>query len=151
MARHDGHYRNRYLGAGLNGVEKKNGDKDIWGLRGIIDLDLSETTMLRVIGSYSHDNSQNTPGITYGALLPGTTGPGPYSRTQTCSGARILRSADCISDVQATNPALLAVLGREAGTGITNLTPKELGIRGRSEERRVGKGCGSTGESRRSP
>src|SRR3546814_4262119 len=65
---------NRYLGAGLNGVEKKNGDKDIWGLRGIIDLDLSETTMLRVIGSYSHDNSQNTPGITYGALLPGTTG-----------------------------------------------------------------------------
>src|SRR3546814_9995731 len=52
MARHDGHYRNRYLGAGLNGVEKKNGDKDIWGLRGIIDIDLSETTMLRVIGSY---------------------------------------------------------------------------------------------------
>src|SRR3546814_6630200 len=68
MARHDGHYRNRYLGAGLNGVEKKNGDKDIWGLRGIIDLDLSETTMLRVIGSYSHDNSQNTPGITYGEI-----------------------------------------------------------------------------------
>src|SRR3546814_2237297 len=107
MARHDGHYRNRYLGAGLNGVEEKNGDKDIWGLRGIIDLDLSETTMLRVIGSYSHDNSHNTPGITYGALLPGTTGPGPYSRTQQCRGARILRSADCISDVQATHPALL--------------------------------------------
>src|SRR3546814_3009903 len=70
-------------------------------------------------------------------------------RTQTCSGARILRSADCISDVQATNPALLAVLGREAGTGITNLTPKELGIR--SEERRVGKECVSTGRSRWSP
>src|SRR3546814_4293535 len=69
MARHDGHYRNRYLGAGLNGVEKKNGDKDIWGLRGIIDLDLSEKTMLRVIGSYSHDNSQKTPGNQNGALL----------------------------------------------------------------------------------
>src|SRR3546814_12884740 len=106
MARHDGHYRNRYLGAGLNGVEKKNGDKDIWGLRGIIDLDLSERTMLRVIGSYSHDNSQNTPGITYGALLPGTTGPGPYSRTQTCSGARTLPSAHCTRDVRAPTPPL---------------------------------------------
>src|SRR3546814_2643431 len=101
MARHDGHYRNRYLGAGLNGVEKKNGDKDIWGLRGIIDLDLSETTMLRVIGSYSHDNSQNTPGITYGPLLPGKTGRGPYTRSQTFSGHRILRTAECHSDVQA--------------------------------------------------
>src|SRR3546814_11056202 len=132
MARHDGHYRNRYLGAGLNGVEKKNGDKDIWGLRGIIDLDLSETTMLRVLGSYSHDNSQNTPGITYGALLPGTTGPGHYIRTQTFRWARILRPADYISDVKTINHTLLAFLGRVAGTAITHLPPTQWVIRVRA-------------------
>lgn len=131
MDRDDGHYRNRFVGAGSNGVEKNVGDKDAWALRGTVDFDLSERTLLRVIGTYTHDDSQPAPGITYGSLLPGTTKVDGYTRSDMCGLDRILSQADCISVVQVTEPTAETVLGREAGTGITNLTPEEMGIRGR--------------------
>lgn len=131
LDRDDGHYKNRYFGAGTGGIEKKNGDKDVWGLRGIIDVDLTERTLLRLIGAYAHDNSQNAPGITYGMVPPGTTGQA-FTRDQLCSHGRILGAADCIGNIQTAPQNGPAVVGRESGSGITNLTPDELGIRARA-------------------
>lgn len=130
LDRNSGHYRNRYLGAGSDGIERHTGDKEVWGLRGTLDIDLTPRTLLRVVGNYSEDNSQTAPGTTYGTLLPKTTGAGPYSRAQMCSLDRVL-NAECISDVQAINPNALPVTPRKSSTGITNLTPEDLAIRGR--------------------
>jgi iron complex outermembrane recepter protein len=131
MDRDDGHYRNRHDLAGIGGVEKKNGDLDVWGLRGTIDVDLTEKTLFRFIGAYSQNNSENAPGITYGMLLPGTTGSPPYPASAFCSRERILHQADCISVNQAATGAEPNI-GRESSSGGTNLLPDQLKIRGRN-------------------
>jgi iron complex outermembrane recepter protein len=131
MDQDDGHYRNRYDGAGTGGVEKQNGDLNVWGVRGTIDVDLTERTLLRVIGTYSQNNSQNVPGITYGMLLPGTTGSAPYPTSAYCSRSRILTQADCISVNQAATGAEPNI-GRESSSGGTNLPPSGNQIKGRN-------------------
>lgn len=128
--RHDGHYDNIYIGAGRNGVEKKVGDRNIWGIRGTVDIDLAPKTLLRVIGSYSENNSQSTPVMFYGSLKPGTTGSAPYTRAQTCSQAQILEGNPCVSQSQflfgyAQNPE------RRPGLANTDKTGEELGIHGK--------------------
>src|SRR3546814_12158214 len=65
-----------------------------------VDVDLTEDTLLRVIGSYSDNKSHSIPAVLVGTLPPGTTGPGPYTRAQMCSQSRIL-AGECISENQA--------------------------------------------------
>jgi iron complex outermembrane receptor protein len=104
----DGHYDNIFVNAGQNStlaggsgrIDKKLGDRNLWGVRGTIDVDLSEDTLLRVIGNYTKNNSHSTTPTFIGALLPGTTGPGPYTRAQMCPQKRIL-AGECISEDQA--------------------------------------------------
>jgi iron complex outermembrane recepter protein len=126
-----GHYRNRYDLAGQNGVEKKQGDKDVWGLRGVVDVDVTDRTLLRIIAGYSQDNSENTPGITYGMLLPGATGAPPYAASQFCSRERIIHQADCVSVNQAAAGAK-PVIGREPSSGGSNQPSSGLQIKGRN-------------------
>jgi iron complex outermembrane recepter protein len=131
MDRDDGHYKNRYDLAGVGGVEKKNGDLNVWGVRGTVDIDLTDKTLFRFIGAYSQNNSQNVPGITYGMLLPGTTGAPPYPASAFCSRDRILTQADCIGVNQAATGAEPNI-GRQSSSGGTNLPPDGLRIRGRN-------------------
>lgn len=128
--RSDGMWENRYLGAGANGVPKKVGFKDVWGLRGTIDADLTERTLLRVIANYSQDNSEPTPNIYYGALLQSVTKTSGLTRADLCS-YNALVTGQCTSVLQNAVPAALDIVGRKIGSGITNLTPSEQYIRGR--------------------
>ena len=107
--RHDGHYKNIFVNAGQNStligsgggrVDKKLGDRKIWGVRGTIDVDLSEDTLFRVIGSYSDNRSHSIPAILVGTLPPGTPGAASYTRAQMCSQSRIL-DGECVSENQA--------------------------------------------------
>lgn len=132
---HDGHYTNEYLGAGTNGVERKVGDREVWAVRGIVDMDLGEDTLLRIIGGYSKNNSQTIPQRSLGAVKPGQTTPtGPggrfWSRSQMCNLSDIL-AAKCLGYAQI---ALGAAPNATRGTGlaITNRTPYDLRVKARS-------------------
>src|SRR3546814_2555574 len=145
---HDGHYKNRFVNAGQDSVligsgggriDKQLGDREVWGVRGTVDVDLTEDTLLRVIGSYSDNKSHSIPAALVGTLPPGTTGPGPYTREQMCSQSRIL-AGECISENQAAFG--YSPFGkREAGVSNT-AWPNNILVR--SEESRVGKECVST-------
>lgn len=135
--RNDGHYVNDYLGAGKNGIPKQLGGTNIWGIRGIVDIDLTDKTLLEIIASYEDNDSQSVPGRSLGVLKPGTTSLPPWTLAQACSPSQVL-DGDCIGGTQiAGNPYAfpapgLPIVGRKPGHGITNLTPKDLYVTGRS-------------------
>src|SRR3546814_3675262 len=75
--RHDGHYKNLFVNAGQDSVligsgggriDKQLGDREVWGVRGTVDVDLTEDTLLRVIGSYSDNKSHSIPAVLVGKI-----------------------------------------------------------------------------------
>lgn len=119
--RHDGHYDNVFLGAGRNGIPKKLGARDVWGIRATVDADLGPATLLRIIGLHSESHSQTTPVYIYGTLKPGTTSTGPFTRADMCSLGQIL-DAQCIAVVQIRGGAPQTRSG--AGLSSTDLSSK---------------------------
>jgi iron complex outermembrane receptor protein len=131
--RNDGHWHNTYLGAGQNGVPEKLGARNIWGLRGTIDIDFGPRTMLRVIGSFSENHSETTPVNLLGALKPGTApGDEAYTREEQCTSTQILSGA-CFSHVQLTDPAALQVPREKPAGGITSFTSEDLRVDGQGK------------------
>lgn len=120
--RHDGHYTNTLLNRPAN-VPRELGAKDVWGVRGILEFDLADTTLLRLTAQHVESHSQTTPGRSPGALDPAD----PTGRTF-CTLDRIL-AGDCVSRFSAGNPTLFPPHGnRKAGLGTTNLTADELAV-----------------------
>jgi iron complex outermembrane recepter protein len=127
--RHNGHYRNVYQGAGANGVPKKIGARDVWGVRGTFDADLGPETLLRIIGLHTESDSETTPVYIYGTLKPGTTSTGPYTRADMCSLGQIL-DAQCIANVQVRGGARQTESG--AGLSSSDLTSDQLRANGKT-------------------
>ncbi|MBB6123376.1 TonB-dependent receptor [Sphingobium subterraneum] len=125
--RNDGNYRNKYLGAGQNGVPKRLGATNIWGIRGILDVDLGERTTIRLIGAYSNNDSQVTPFNMVGSLKPGTTIKRPYTRADQCSASDIF-DGNCVGQSQLFGS--LPNAGREAGAALTAKTADQLRANG---------------------
>ena len=121
--RNDGYYHNVYLGAGSNGVPKRLGAREVWGIRGTVDADLGPDTLLRVIGLHTENHSETTPVYILGTLKPGTTVAGPYTRAQMCDLDQIL-DAECIGNVQ----VLGGLPNSRSGPSLssTDLTPHQL-------------------------
>ena len=126
--RDDGRFKNDYLGAGQNGIPTRIGDTNNWGERGIVDIDLTDRTMLRLIGNYGENNSQPQPGRAFGALPVGSTKTSGFTRADICSNADIL-AGRCVSLTQIVLGGA-PVVGRLPGHGITNLTDDEDYIHG---------------------
>src|SRR3546814_12619326 len=66
--RHDGHYKNLFVNAGQESVligsgggriDKQLGDREVWGVRGKVDVDLTEATALHGNGRHSDIKSQS--------------------------------------------------------------------------------------------
>ena len=125
--RDDGPYKNYYVGAGEAGVPKTLGDTDLWGIRGIVDIDVTDKTLLRLTASYGQNDSQPAPGYSFGALLPGSTGFGPYTANQLCSQKQAF-AGQCIGFNQLVGG--LPVVGSSPGRGIDDLPDSENKERG---------------------
>src|SRR3546814_4050203 len=92
--RHDGHYKNLFVNAGQDSVligsgggriDKQLDDREVWGVRGTADVELTEDTLLSVIGSSSDNKSHSIQAVLDGTLQPATTAPDPYKHAHTDS------------------------------------------------------------------
>lgn len=121
--RHDGHREN------INktpGADRRLGAENIWGLRGTLEFDLGEDTLLSVIGTYSKGDGETIPGNSYGALkADGSRNPADWP-TAFCSLKEVL-AAQCVNVLSANGP----ITRRTAGQGNTDLPSERLDLRQR--------------------
>ncbi|ATE66874.1 TonB-dependent receptor domain-containing protein [Rhizorhabdus dicambivorans] len=126
--RHDGHYKNLLdidqVTAGLQrppGVEAKIGDREVWGLRAMADIDLTDSVVLRLIASHAENDSQTAAGRTPGVLDPADRTGNTY-----CSLNRVLKG-ECVSITQLFSGAPANGF-RKPGLAATNLTAAQLAV-----------------------
>jgi len=120
--RNDGHYENTLLNRPAN-VPFHLGAKDVWAVRGIVDVDLTDTAMLTVIAQHAESHSQSTPGRS-----PGTLDPADPTAKTFCSLEKILAGA-CVSRFTiGSATGFPPHKYRAAGLGTTNLTADQLAV-----------------------
>lgn len=119
--RHDGHREN------INktpGADRRLGAANTWGLRGTLDFDLGEDTLLTFIGNYSKGAGETIPGISYGALKPnGSRNPADWPNAF-CSLEEML-DAKCVNSFSPLGP----ITSRKAGQGNTELPSDRLELK----------------------